>query len=151
GHHMKRNNAFTLIELLVVVAIIALLIALLLPALGRAKSQAVKLTCASNLKSLGQELSIYGSSNIDSEPFFYSGIPSNPYPSGGWLWDVNWDTCDTMVSLIASQNSNLSDTSIRKMFYCPTNTWQNAEALWKFGGNGQMVNGEWKGGWHVLG
>ncbi|HVX83948.1 MAG TPA: prepilin-type N-terminal cleavage/methylation domain-containing protein [Phycisphaerae bacterium] len=56
---MKRRAAFTLIELLVVVAIIALLIAILLPSLARAKAQAQKTACASNLHQLGLALNTY--------------------------------------------------------------------------------------------
>ena len=56
---MKRPNAFTLIELLVVVAIIALLIAILLPSLGAARRLARTAACLANTRSMGNALQLY--------------------------------------------------------------------------------------------
>jgi len=66
-----RKSGFTLIELLVVVAIIALLIAILLPSLGRAREKAKLTQCLSNLKQLGLAT------------FMYQGENNGFYPCGG--------------------------------------------------------------------
>ncbi len=60
-----RKRGFTLIELLVVIAIIAILAALLLPVLARAKQSAYKANCASNLHQWGVAVSMYGNDNQD--------------------------------------------------------------------------------------
>jgi prepilin-type N-terminal cleavage/methylation domain-containing protein/prepilin-type processing-associated H-X9-DG protein len=61
----QSHKAFTLIELLVVVAIIALLIAILLPSLGRAKATAVRVKCAAQLKQWGTVVIMYAQENSD--------------------------------------------------------------------------------------
>jgi prepilin-type N-terminal cleavage/methylation domain-containing protein/prepilin-type processing-associated H-X9-DG protein len=78
GRRFFRKDGFTLIELLVVIAIIAILAAMLLPALAKAKNRAQGIACISNMKQLQLASIIYGGDNSDY-------LPVNPAIIGGWV------------------------------------------------------------------
>ena len=73
---MKRRKGFTLIELLVVVAIIALLVSILLPALGRARELAKRIVCSSQLAGIGRSIALYLNDYEDDYPTIHTGQPA---------------------------------------------------------------------------
>ncbi|MFM2082001.1 MAG: hypothetical protein RL380_692, partial [Verrucomicrobiota bacterium] len=73
---MLARRAFTLIELLVVIAIIAILAALLLPAISKAKEQGRSAACLSNLRQIGLALQMFTQDNENKMPVMYDALLS---------------------------------------------------------------------------
>ncbi len=117
-----KKKGFTLIELLVVIAIIAMLMAILMPALGRVKRLASRLVCGTNLRGLGTACLIYSQEN--DEEFPVAGGP------GADVWapenpDAYWDDEDfdwsgaNNVTISASQYLLVRNADVSpKVFIC---------------------------------
>ena len=83
GTRFVHNPAFTLIELLVVIAIIAILAAMLLPALSNAKAQVKRIQCVNNQKQLLLTWTLYA---VDNREYLVPNGGGQPRPSGPYLW-----------------------------------------------------------------
>ena len=120
---MPRRPAFTLIELLVVISIIALLIAILLPALSAAKTQALRTKCASNLKQLGIASTAYASESKGFWPKRSDVLLQNTHGyeahrDAGWVGEAG----DSRGLLIGY----LEDYSVEHgsdFLFCPSMDW----------------------------
>jgi prepilin-type N-terminal cleavage/methylation domain-containing protein len=85
----SRSAGFTLVELLVVISIIALLLAILMPSLNKAREAARAVVCTNNSKQVGTLFSIYVSENREEYPPY--AAPADTTVSPPQIWNAPWD------------------------------------------------------------
>jgi len=118
-----RACGFTLVELLVVIGIIALLIAILMPALSKARAQSLEVACASNLRQMGQALTMY---TIETK--YYPGC----YQVGGGvdfaIWPTRLRSAMRMTPIATGAPGTTGGGGLEKLFWCPASdtglAWQ---------------------------
>jgi prepilin-type N-terminal cleavage/methylation domain-containing protein len=145
---MRKSRAFTLVELLVVIGIIALLISILLPALGRARKSANTTKCLSNLRQVGTAYQLYAADFKGKFPVVRQDIPDNtgqPGGPGAAQWNIWWtDTIAPYVSKVARATANTTSSldEVRSTVLWGCSEWNGRNAKLNQYDTGYGMNGQ---------
>lgn len=129
--HRQDRRGFTLIELLVVIAIIAILAAMLFPALAKAKTKSQGISCMNNTKQLMLANHLYQGDNNDLFPMAFHGgytpganDPNRPWVTGWLDWSVSTDNTN-LVYLINPQYAILASYfgKQKNVYLCPADNY----------------------------
>lgn len=127
----ESKKGFTLVELLVVISIIALLLAVLMPALGRAKEAAKCVTCATNVKGLGMGWRFYA---FDNQDWFPIGWGCTEY---AWWKEARLGGIEkylpTKSRWAEPTEKKVSEQGVWKGWYCPKNAEEAIKCTYKQG------------------
>ena len=116
-----RFRAFTLVELLVVIGIIAILVGILLPTLGRARESAKKTACLSNLRELGNAFRLYAASNKDAMPIGAVGNNNLATLEKQFSYVVKWENSGGNVTILSMGHLAMAGLAKSpKTYYCPS-------------------------------
>jgi len=163
---LQRRRGFTLIELLVVIAIIAILAAMLLPVLSKAKLRAQAVQCMNNSRQLMIAWRLYGEDNRDVLPFAYSQGANNAYV---WVKGIINPTVDSdpnnwNADLTLKQGAIWPYCKSLDIFHCPGDPSTAVNSLGQrvprlrsmsmsnwVGGNGDSPDSNYRGYWGLGG